>query len=135
MHYTKTNKTLNIVLWIAQVGLAGIFIMAGFMKTFTPINELAGSINWASDLPALIRFVGISELLGGIGLIFPALLKIKPVLTPIAAGALALVMLFAIVFHLVRAEFPAILFNIVLGAVALFIAWGRSRKAPVLARA
>ena len=105
------------------------------MKTFTPVNELAATLNWVNDLPVLVSFIGISELLGGIGLILPALLRIKPELTPIAAIALALVMLLAIIFHIARGEFPAVIFNLVLAGIALFIAWGRTRKVPVLARA
>lgn len=132
---TSTNKTLNIILWVAQIGLAGMFIMAGVMKTFTPISELAVQQPWANDLPGLVRFIGITELLGGIGLILPILLNIKPFLTPLSALGIALIMLFAIGFHVTRGEFGAVSLNLLLCVAALFIAWGRTRKVPVLARA
>ncbi len=127
-----SSKALHITLWIAQVLLAGMFIMSGFMKVSQPIDQLSGMLPWASQVPqALVRFIGISEVLGGIGLILPSLLRIKPVLTVWAAVGLATVMLFAAIFHATRGEFSAIGTNVILSLVALFIAWGRSKKAPI----
>ena len=129
------SKALNITLWIAQVLLAGMFIMSGFMKVAQPIEELAKMLPWASQVPAgLVRFIGLSELLGGLGLILPALLRIKPVLTAWAAVGLATVMLFASIFHASRGEYSAIGMNVVLALIALFIAWGRFKKEPITSR-
>ena len=126
------SKALNIILWIAQVLLAGMFLMSGFMKVAQPIEELAKMLPWASQVPAgLVRFIGISEVLGGLGLILPALLRIKPILTAWAAVGLALVMLFAAGFHASRGETSAIGMNVILALVAIFIAWGRFKKAPI----
>ena len=131
-----TSKALNIILWIAQVLLAGMFIMSGFMKVAQPIEELSKMLPWASQVPAgLVRFIGISELLGGIGLILPALLRIKPILTAWAAVGLATVMIFAAIFHASRGEFSAIGMNIILALIAAFIAWGRFKKAPIAPKA
>ncbi len=80
---------------------------------------------------ALVRFIGVSELLGGFALILPAALRIKPELTGWAAIGLAAVMLFATIFHISRGEFSAIGMNIILGIIAVFIAWGRFKKAPI----
>ncbi len=127
----KKSKGLNIALWIAQGLLAAAFIMAGFMKMTSPIDELAANgmsfVNSFSEV--MVRFIGISEVLGGIGLILPALLRIKPVLTPIAGAALALVMVLASIYHISNGESFAP--NIVLFALASFIAWGRLTKAPI----
>ncbi len=80
----KNNKTLNIALWVAQVLLAAMFLMAGIMKATQPIEELSQSMTWVNDFSAgMVRFIGISELLGGIGLLLPALLRIKPIFTPL----------------------------------------------------
>ena len=126
------SKALNIILWIAQVLLAGMFLMSGFMKVAQPIEELAKMLPWASQVPeGLVRFIGISEVLGGLGLILPALLRIKPQLTAWAAIGLALVMLFAAGFHGSRGENSAIGMNVILALIALFIAWGRVKKAPI----
>ncbi len=130
------SKALHITLWIAQVLLAGMFIMSGFMKISQPIDQLSQMLPWASQVPSgLVRFIGISEVLGGIGLILPSLLRIKPVLTVWAAVGLATVMLFAAIFHATRGEFSAIGTNVILSLVALFIAWGRSKKAPISPKA
>ena len=130
------SKALNIILWIAQVLLAGMFIMSGFMKVAQPIEELAKMLPWASQVPAgLVRFIGISEVLGGLGLILPALLRIKPILTAWAAVGLATVMIFASIFHATRGEFSAIGMNIILALIAAFIAWGRFKKAPIAPKA
>ncbi len=130
---TINNKRLNIALWIAQVLLGVAFIMAGAMKSFSPVEEIiAKGITWAVDLPTLVRFIGISELLGGIGLILPAALRIKPILTAWAAAALSAVMLLAVGFHLMQGDtIEHTLTPAVLGLIALFIAWGRFAKVPI----
>ncbi len=127
----KKSKGLNIALWIAQGLLAAAFIMAGLMKTTMPINELAA--NGMSFVDAfsegMVRFIGISELLGGIGLVLPALLRIKPILTPIAALGLATVMIMAAIYHITQSEPPVP--NFILLALASFVAWGRFKKVPI----
>ena len=80
---------------------------------------------------ALVRFIGISELLGAVGLILPALTKIKPLLTPLAALGLLTIMILAMGFHVSRGEAGTLPFNIVLGGLAAFVAWGRTSKAPI----
>jgi len=132
---SKKSKTWHVALWIAQILLAGMFFMVGFTKTFTPLPELTQSIPIAADMPVLIRFIGISELAGGIGLLLPAALRVLPRLTVTAAYALGLVMVLALLFHAWRGEYPAIPTNIVLAAVAFLIAWGRTSKAPITAKA
>jgi putative oxidoreductase len=132
----NSSKALNVTLWIAQVLLAGMFIMSGFMKVAQPIEQLSQMLPWASEVSsALVRFIGISELLGGIGLILPALLRIKPQLTAWAALGLVGVMIFAAIFHASRGEFSAIGMNVVLALIAAFVAWGRFKKAPIASKA
>lgn len=62
----KTSKGLNIALWVVQILLAAMFIMVGFMKVVTPIEKLGAQMSWVKDMPGLIRFIGIAELLGGL---------------------------------------------------------------------
>lgn len=127
----KQSKGLHIALWVAQVLLAAAFIMAGLSKTATPINELAENgmpfVNSFSE--GMVRFIGISELLGGLGMILPALLRIKPILTPIAATGLAIVMVLAAIYHISVGEAP--IPNVILFGLAAFVAWGRFKKAPI----
>lgn len=131
----KNNKAINIVLWIAQGLLAAMFVMAGIMKATQPLEVLAESLPWVTSTPlGLVRFIGISELLGGLGLLIPTIFRFKPFLTVWAAFGLGLVMVFAAVFHASRGEFSNIGMNAVLLGIALFIAWGRSKKAPILAK-
>jgi putative oxidoreductase len=131
----SNNKGINIALWVVQGLLAAMFIMAGLMKSTQTIEALAESLPWVESTSlALVRFIGISELLGGIGLLLPALLRIKPFLTTWAALGLAAVMLLAAIFHGSRGEFSAIGMNIVFMGMALFVAWGRSKKAPIAAK-
>jgi len=135
MTNSRNNKVLHIALWIAQGLLAAMFIMAGLMKSSQPLEVLAESLPWVTSTPiGLVKFIGISELLGGIGLLLPSITRIKPNLTVTAALGLALVMILAAAFHVSRGEFSAIGMNVVLIAIALFIAWGRSKKEPIAAK-
>lgn len=129
---TKSSKVLIISLWVAQSVLAAMYIMAGSMKSFQPIESLSAMLPWVSSTPPeLVRFIGISELAGGIGLLLPAILRIKPVLTPIAATGLVVVQVLAIFFHISRGESSVLGMNIILVAIAAFVAWGRFKKAPI----
>lgn len=132
---SNNNKGVNIGLWIAQILLGLMFLMAGIMKSTQPIEELASSLPWVLEMPAsMVRFIGISELLGALGLLLPSILRIKPILTPIAAIGLATVMLFAMIFHLSMGEMNVIGMNIIMMGIALFIAWGRLKKVPILSK-
>jgi uncharacterized membrane protein YphA (DoxX/SURF4 family) len=113
-----------------------MFLMAGFTKVSQPIDQLSKMLPWASQVPeALVRFIGVSELLGGLGLLLPAALRIKPALTVWAALGLVIVMLLASIFHISRGEYSAIGMNVIIALIAAFIAWGRSKKAPILPKA
>ena len=85
----------------------------------------------AGEMPLLIRFIGVSELAAGLGLLLPAALRVAPRLTVAAAAGLALVMVLAVGFHMGRGEYSAIGTNVVLGGLAGVVAWGRVQKAPI----
>jgi len=129
------KKGLNIALWGVQILLGLAFFGAGLMKATTPVEELAANMPWVQGaMGSYVRFIGVSEVLGGLGLVLPAATRIKPGLTVLAALALAVVMVLATVTHVVRGEFDVIAFNLVLGGLAAFVAWGRAKKAPIAAR-
>lgn len=135
MQTRNSNNKLNIALWIGQSLLAAMFVMAGFTKLASPMETLAESMPWVLNAPAaLIRFIGLSELLGGFGLLLPSIFKIKPQLTVWAARGLVAVMALAAIFHASRGEFSSIGMNVVLMAVALFIVWGRNKKVKIQSR-
>lgn len=132
----QPSKALHVTLWIAQILLAAVLLMAGYMKTATPIAQLAQMMPWTGQVSAgLVRANGLLELLAAAGLLLPALLRSKPVLTPIAATGVAVAMVLAMIFHIARGEASVIGLNVFVLVLALFVAWGRFNKAPIEARA
>jgi uncharacterized membrane protein YphA (DoxX/SURF4 family) len=129
------STALHVTLWLAQLLLALAFGMAGIMKSTQPVAELAVAMSWTGDVPAgLVRFIGASELAAALGLVLPAATRIRPLLTPLAAIGLAIVMVLASLFHISRGEWFALPLNLVLGSLAAFVAWGRLRKVPIFPR-
>jgi len=116
---------MNIALWIVQGLLALMFIFAGSMKAFQ-YEKAKTYLPWAKEYSrGYVFFIGISEVLGGIGLILPYAIGVVPVLTSIAAIALAVVMILALIFHLKRKEHQGIAMNLILLALTIFVAIGR----------
>lgn len=128
---------MNIALWIVQALLAFAFVMAGGMKLATPHAELidAGMGGWVADSPALlIKFIGLSEVAAGLGLILPGLTKIQTWLTPLAAAGLVTVMALAAGTHAMYGELASLPPNVMMGAMAAFVAWGRFKASPLATR-
>jgi putative oxidoreductase len=131
--HAPPRGAVHWALWAVQLLLAAMFLMAGVMKTTTPIPELAAQLVWPGEVPAsLVRFIGASELLGGLGLVLPSALRIAPRLTPAAAIGLVTIMALAAPFHVVQGHgFGPVVFNLVLAGLAAFVAWGRLVAAPI----
>lgn len=127
---------MKYALWGLQILLALAFGMAGSMKLMsTPDELLAAGMTWVNYMPAgAEKFIGASELLGAIGLVLPAATRIVPVLTPIAAALLAVVMGIAGALHATHGEMGALPANAVLGGLAAFVAWGRFAHSPIASR-
>jgi hypothetical protein len=118
---------MTYALWIVQGLLAALFLFAGGMKLVLPLEQLTGPVS----LPGpLMRFIGVAEVLGAIGLILPGLLRIRPGLTPLAAAGLVIIMIGATVITLVAGEVVAALISAVVGLLCAFVAYGRWRLAP-----
>ena len=131
MNKQKSSKGINIGLWVLQVLLAIAFFMAGLMKITSSAEDLAaGGMSVVDHFSlGMIRFIGISEVLAAIGLILPAALRIKPILTVLAAVGVAVVMASATIYHIALGEpFAA---TAVLLLLALVVVWGRLKKAPI----
>jgi len=130
----KKGKTTmgNIVLWIVQGLLALAFLLAGFTKAFQPLATVRKNMPWASDVPApFVRFLGVAEMLGAIGLILPAITGIGTWLTVAAAAGLVVVMASASIFHASRREYSTIGMNVVLLLLAVLVIVGRLTFAPL----
>jgi len=123
----------NLVLWIGQGLLALAFLAVGYGHAFDFERGAARPrMGWMAAVGRdNMRIIGILEILGAIGVIVPAATGILPWLTPVAAVALAVLMLFAAVLHTRRSgEVPNIVGNVVLGAIAALVAYGRFAVAP-----
>jgi uncharacterized membrane protein YphA (DoxX/SURF4 family) len=123
---------MNILLWIIQSLLSLLFIFAGVMKFILPVAEMQKGAPIV--LPGwFFHFIGGCEILGGIGLILPVLLRIKPGLTPLAALGLAIITLGATIIT-APASISMAVFPFVICLLSFFVAFGRWRFAPVQAK-
>jgi hypothetical protein len=113
------------VLWTIQALLALVFLFAGGVKLVLPVEALTKQMPMLSG--GFLRFVGICEVLGGLGLILPGLLHIRPGLTPLAAAGLVGIMIGAVVVTLMTVGVAMALFPFVVGLLAAFVAFGRWR--------
>ncbi|MGH8871972.1 MAG: DoxX family protein [Acidimicrobiia bacterium] len=123
---------MDTALWIAQVVLAVAFGVAGTLKLSQPKEKLEANMGWVEDFSGgFVRFVGGVELLGALGLVLPAVTGLAPVLTPLAATGLAIEQVGAAIVHIRRKEPQFIIGNVVLIAIAVFVAWGRFGDYPM----
>jgi uncharacterized membrane protein YphA (DoxX/SURF4 family) len=125
----KPAKALGTALWAAQIILAALFLFAGVMKFVMPVEEMTRG----SSLPgSFFHFIGVMEVLGGIGLVLPSLLRISPFLTPVAACGLLIIMAGATVTSIPMGWIS--LFPFFVGIVAAFVAYGRFKLLPIQPR-
>ena len=128
----RARLMMTIALWIVQVLLAALFLFAGGTKLVLPIDVLTsmGSPNQVHLPGLLIRFIGVCEVLGALGLVLPGLLRVKPGLTPLAAGGLVIIMIGATVLTIAGDGIGPALVPLVVGLLTAFVAYGRWRPAP-----
>ncbi|MDX1447830.1 MAG: DoxX family protein [Acidimicrobiia bacterium] len=125
---------MNRLLWVLQVVFGVYFVATGVMH-FTLPDGLPAAMSWMYELSDGLHVVsGVAEILGGLGLILPAVTRIRPELVVWSAVGLAVVMLGAVVWHLGRGEASNIVINLVNAAVLGFIAYGRAKLEPLAAR-
>jgi DoxX-like family len=118
---------VNYALWTVQGLLAAIFLFAGGMKLVLPVADMQAPV----ALPGpLLRFIGVSEVLGGLGLVLPGLLGIMTGLTPLAAAGLVIIMTGATVLTLATGLVGPALISLVVGLLAAFVGYGRWRLVP-----
>lgn len=131
----SSSKVLRVGLWTAQATIFVLFSFFGFTKLTTPIPQLAAMMPWANEFPAtFVRFMGLVDIAGGVGVLLPALTRIQPRLTVLAALGCTVLQVIAILFHISRGEFAVLPLNAVLLPLSLFILWGRGKKVPIDSR-
>lgn len=130
----KTSNAMNIIVWIAQIILAVSLIWASIMKLFLPADKLAEMWVWTAGNANLVKLTGVLDLLAGIGLVLPSLLRIQPKLTIYAAYGTIVLMIAASIFHISRGEASQIGVNIFFAVFAVFIVWGRLKKVPITSK-
>lgn len=122
---------MNAILWVVQVLLAALYLFAGGTKLVLPAEQLVGPV----ALPVLfVRFIGVCEVLGALGLVLPSWLRIRPGLTPLAAAGLVIIMCGATVLTAVGMGPASALIPAAAGVLAAFVAYGRWRLAPLAGR-
>src|SRR5262245_24149026 len=111
---------MHRLLWVVQVLLALLFLFAGGTKLVMPAAELTAQ----TPLPAaFLRFIGVMEILGGLGLVLPGMLHIRPVLTPLAAAGLSIIMIGAVIVTIQTMGLALAALPFVIGVLALFVTY------------
>ncbi|SMX83709.1 DoxX-like family protein [Brevibacterium sp. 239c] len=122
---------MNIALWVVAGVIAVGFIAGGIVKLTMLHEKYAAKLHWPQDFtPSNVKFMGIIEVVGGLGLVLPALLGIAPVLVPVAASGMALYMAGAVTERIRRAEYAELLGDLLFLGGMLFVAWGRFAISP-----
>jgi uncharacterized membrane protein YphA (DoxX/SURF4 family) len=121
---------MNIALWIIQVLLALLFLFAGVMKFIVPVAEMTKQMPVAMS-GTFLHFIAVCEILGGLGLLLPGLFRIKPILTPLAAIGLIIIMIGAVVIPFIGGQPSAAIYPMVVGLLLAFVAYGRWRTTTV----
>jgi hypothetical protein len=120
---------LNKLLWTLQSLLTVMFLLSGGSKLVLPLEEMTGPI----ELPGLfLRFIGVAEVLGAIGLMLPGLFRIRPGLTPLAAAGLAIITAGATVITVMGGQAAVALFPLLVCLLSVSVAYGRWRMAPLV---
>ncbi len=123
---------MKVTVWVISALLALAFLFIGGMKLLIPTAEME---LMSQGVPViLLRIAGVAEVLGALGLILPAVTRIAPVLTPLAAGGLVVVMLGATIANIITGTYPVVIQTVVLGLLAGFVGWARLTSQAVQPR-
>jgi putative oxidoreductase len=126
------SKGWNITLWIFQSLFALLFLMSGIMKLIMSAEQYHAMGPMAENISmGFVRFIGVAEVLGALGLILPSLLRINPRLTVWAAYGLLIVMISAVIFHIKIGDTKSIGGPVIFAVILALIAWGRTKKAVI----
>jgi len=123
----EEDDEMHRALWVVQWLRGLLFVFAGGIKLVMPIEEMTKEI----ALPgAFLRFIGVAELLGGLGLVLPGLTGIRPELTPLAAAGLTIIMIGAVPLSFMTGGAATALMPLIVGLLLVYVAYGRWQSAP-----
>ena len=125
---------MNILLWIVQVLLALLFLFAGGLKLILPASQLQAPQGQLQFPVLFLRFIGVCELVGGLGMLLPGILRIRTTLTPLAAAGLVIIMIGAVVVSLMGGGVGVAIVPFVTLVLCAFVAYGRTKLAPLPSR-
>lgn len=123
---------MTYALWIIQTLLGLLFLFSGSMKFVMSVAEMTKDTPWMAGW--FLHFIGVMEILGGLGLILPSVLRIRPGLTPLAAACLVIIMIGATVITLGSMGIGPAMLPLIVGILCVFVAYGRWRLAPLASR-
>jgi hypothetical protein len=123
---------MNVALWVVASVLALAFVAGGALKLARPPQQLAASgMGYVEDFsPGTVKLIGGLEVMGGVGLVLPALTGIAPDLVPLAATGIVFLMIGAMITHVRRHELHSLLVNASILLLAGFVVWGRFGAHP-----
>ena len=122
---------MSLLVWILQILVALFFFAAGVLKITQPIDRLAKKFEWVKEVPGwLVRFIGVAETAGALGLVLPVLSGIALWLTPLAGLGLALIMFLAAGFNSKKTQFQHMVVNLVLLGLTAGVALARFTVVP-----
>lgn len=129
MKVKKPSKVLNTSLWASQIILALALFSGTYLKVFMSIDALSEIFKWAGEIPpSMVRFTGVVDFFGGLGLILPIFPNVSHRVAGYAGISIVALMVCASIFHISRGETSDITTNIIFAILSIFIAWGRLKK-------
>ena len=121
------TRAAGVLLWVLQVMVAALFMMAGVMKLITPYEVMQAQ---SPDLSvAFLRFIGVAEVLGALGLVLPGAFRIRQGLTPLAAAGLVIIMIGATVLTALQ-DLSLAAIPLTTGLLTAFVGYTRWRRLP-----
>lgn len=128
----RKERNQKLSFWVAQTILAGIFFLSGVLKLLMSTDALAQSDPWIYQAPAwFVNLIGLVEVLAGVGIILPAMLRYRTVWSLRAAYGILALLLLAFVFHVIREEWSILAQILILAALDIYVIWGRLKVDPI----
>ncbi|HET7570999.1 MAG TPA: hypothetical protein VFK96_10520 [Gammaproteobacteria bacterium] len=130
------SSSLRAGLWLAQGLLAGVYLYTGIAALVLSTAQVSTIVPWASHVPGmLLTFFGPIDVIAGLGILLPSLMRTAPILSATTAACSAVLQVFAIFFYAVLGTLAATLpLNLAILVLSVFVAWGRSKAAPIAPR-
>jgi hypothetical protein len=119
------SRRANVTIWVVQSVLAALFLFAGGFKLLTPVAALAAQSHMSGDF---MKFIGVAETLGALGLVLPGITRIRVELTPLAAAGLTIIMLGAVAVSVIQGPAAGAIVPFIVGSLCVFVARRRAAE-------